>query len=64
MKTTTINKTKPGELIRLYPSETAPVWVRGHYDATSKTYSLTRHDDTNRETFRRGSCHCITGFTF
>lgn len=64
MKTTTINKTKPGELIRLFPSETAPVWVRGHYCRSSKRYSLTRYDDANAETFRRGATHCITGFTF
>ena len=64
MKTTTISKTKKGELIRLYPSDAAPVWVRGHYDAASKSYGLTRYDDANRETFRRGTTHCITGFTF
>ena len=64
MQTTTISKTKQGELIRLFPSETAPVWVRRHYDRASKRYSLTRYDDANAETFRRGTTHCITGFTF
>jgi hypothetical protein len=64
MKKTTINQTKPGALVRLIASDTAAVWVRGHYDATSKAYSLTRWSDASSEIFRRGFCPCFTGFTF
>jgi hypothetical protein len=64
MKKTTINQAKPGDLVRLTDSDSAPVWVRGHFDRASRSYSLTRWSDANSEVFRRGTCPCFVGFTF
>jgi hypothetical protein len=61
---TTIRKTAKGEFIRLKQSDTAPVWVRGHYDRESKTYALSKADDMNHETFVKGTRKCFVGFTY
>lgn len=34
---TTLKQLKPGTLFRLKDSESSPVWVRDHYDRSSKT---------------------------
>lgn len=36
MDKTTLNQLKPGTLFRLKDSESSPVWVRDHYDRSSK----------------------------
>jgi hypothetical protein len=59
-----LSNVKPGEFIRLKNSDTAPVWKKGHFDRTSKTYSLTKADDMNAETFRKGSVTVFVGFTY
>lgn len=38
MDKTTLKQLKPGTLFRLKDSESSPVWVRDHYDRSSKTY--------------------------
>jgi hypothetical protein len=55
---------KRGDYVRLKASETAPVWVRGEYDAASKRYSLTKADDMNHELMRKGDLVVYTGFTY
>lgn len=37
---TRVNKVNQGTYFKLKPTETAPVWVRDHYDKSSKTYML------------------------
>lgn len=37
MDKTTLKQLKPGTLFRLKDSESSPVWVRDHYDRSSKT---------------------------
>lgn len=39
MDKTTLKQLKPGTLFRLKDSESSPVWVRDHYDRSSKTYA-------------------------
>lgn len=59
---TTIRQAKKGEFVQL--KENGPVWVRGDYDRSSKTYCLTKFDDINREWFVLGSRKCFVGFDF
>jgi len=64
MNATTIAKVPKGEYIKLKNSDTAPVWVRGDYDKSTRTYELHRFDDVNRRTYKKGSTQVFTGFTF
>lgn len=61
---TPIRKTVKGEYVRLKNTDTAPVWVRGHYDRVSKSYALYRADDVNHETFVKGTRKVFVGFTY
>lgn len=40
MDKTTLKQLKSGTLFRLKDSESSPVWVRDHYDRSSKTLML------------------------
>jgi hypothetical protein len=53
-----------GEPVRFLKNDTSPVWVKGHYDRKSKTYSFTRWDDSNDERFVKPTRVCFIGFTF
>lgn len=48
-----IKDVKKGEFIHLKNDENSPIWIRGHYDATTKSYSLISYEDANREIFRK-----------
>jgi hypothetical protein len=61
---TTVSQVAKGEFVKFKDTETAPVWVKGHYDRPSKTYSFTKADDTNHECFRKASATCFVGFTY
>lgn len=62
MKATTISALKQGEFFKMKPTESAPVWVRGYYVREGKQYECYRYDNTNRETFRKGSTIVYTDF--
>lgn len=47
MDKTTLKHLKPGTLFRLKDSESSPVWVRDHYDRSSKTYACHKYEDYN-----------------
>ena len=64
MKASKLRDLPKGEFIRLKDSETAPVWVRGDYDRSSKTYSIYKYDDCNHEAFRKGGSLVYYDFTF
>lgn len=49
---------------KLNPSDTAPVWVRDHYDKSSKTYACHKYDDSNHEKFLKGTRKIYIDFTF
>ena len=38
MKAATIKQIKQGEFFKLQPTDSAPVWVRGHYCREDKTF--------------------------
>lgn len=58
-------KTLPrGEYVKLRQSETAPVWVKGEYDRSSKMYELHKFDDINQTIYRKGDSFAFIGFTF
>lgn len=46
MDKTTLKQLKPGTLFRLKDSESSPVWVRDHYDRSSKTYACHKYEDS------------------
>jgi hypothetical protein len=51
MEQVLLKQVKQGEYFRLKDNENAPLWVRNHYDRASKTYSCSKYDDSNHETF-------------
>jgi len=55
MDKTTLKQLKPGTLFRLKDSESSLVWVRDHYDRSSKTYACHKYYDSNHETFFKGT---------
>lgn len=61
---TKINKVNQGTYFKLNLQNTAPVWVRDHYDKVSKTYACHKYDDTNHEKFFKGTRDIYTNFTF
>ena len=61
---TTIEKIKKGEFFRIKDSETAPVWVRGDYDRSSKSYSVYLFDDICHERFFKKGRIVFIDFTF
>lgn len=64
MDKTTLKQLKPGTLFRLKDSESSPVWVRDHYDKSSKTYACHKYDDSNHEKFLKGKRKICIDFTF
>ena len=52
---TELRNVKAGDFFKLTLSETAPVWIRGHFDRKTKTFSAVDYDDVNRETFCKAS---------
>lgn len=64
MTTATIKTIKRGEFFKLSASENAPVWVRGYYYAPEKVYECYKYDDTNRETFLKGTRKVYIDFEF
>lgn len=64
MEQTTVRKCKPGEYVKLVPSEKAPVWVRTDYDRSSKTYWLKKFDDVCAGLAVKGDRTVYVGFTF
>lgn len=63
-RVTTINKVREGDFVRFKDTDTAPVWVRQHYDRASKTCSLCKYDDANHERFCKGTQKCYVDFEF
>lgn len=52
-KETQVNKVNQGTYFKLKPTDTAPVWVRDHYDKSSKTYACHKYDDSITKNFSR-----------
>lgn len=61
---TKVNKVNQGTYFKLKPTETAPVWIRGEYDKSSKSYSCYKYDDVNHEKFLKGNRDIYINFTF
>ena len=59
-----IKNVKPGEYVRLKPSETAPVWIRGAYDRSSEAYTLESWGDIGHSIQRKGSVVVYVDFEF
>ena len=60
----TLKSVKPGDYVRLKDSATAPVWIKGQYQADTRTYCLTRADDMNHDTYKAGTATVFVGFTY
>lgn len=59
---TTVKACKAGEYIRLVVN--GPVYIRGAYDRSTKSYELTCFDDIGRSRFLGGARRVFVGFTF
>ena len=60
-KKTKINKVNQGTYFKLKPTETAPVWVRDHYDRSSQPYAC---HNSNHEKFFKGNRDIYINFIF
>jgi hypothetical protein len=58
-----LSELKKGELFKMKESS-AVVWVRGEYDRATKMYSVYKFDDTNYESFHKGTFKVFTDFEF
>jgi hypothetical protein len=58
----TARELKQGEFVQFKAG--GPVWVRGSYDRTCKTYRFYSADDVNRERFTSGDKTLFIGFTY
>ena len=54
-KETRVNKVNQGTYFKLKPTDTAPVWVRDHYDKSSKTYACHKYDDSKSRKISQGN---------
>ena len=54
-KETTVNKVNQGTYFKLNPTDTAPVWVRDHFDKSSKTYACHKYDDSKSRKISQGN---------
>jgi hypothetical protein len=61
---TTASKVKKGEYVRFSNTDTAPVWVKGDYDRSSKKHSFSKADDMNREVFLKSTAKVFVGFEY
>lgn len=59
-----LKEIKQGELFKLKNTESAPVWVRGEYDHSSKRYSTYRYDDVCHERFVKVDTDVFVDFEF
>lgn len=50
-----VSKVKLGEYVHLKDDELSPLWIRGSYDRSSRSYSLVSYNDSNHELFTKGS---------
>lgn len=64
MKQTELRNVKHGEFFRLADSETAPVWVRGDYNRSSKKFEAYKYYDVNYWNEFRGSRIVFIDFIF
>lgn len=64
MKQTELRNVKHGEFFRLANSETAPVWVRGDYNRSSKKFKAYKYYDVNYWNEFRGSRIVFIDFIF
>lgn len=64
MKQTELRNVKQGEFFRLANSETAPVWVRGDYNRSSKKFEAYKYYDVNYWNEFRGSRIVFVDFEF
>ena len=63
-KKTKVNKINQGTYFKLKPTDTAPVWVRDHFDRATQTYACHKYEDSNHETFLKGNRDIYIDFTF
>lgn len=64
MKQTELRNVKHGDFFRLSNSETAPVWVRGDYNRSSKKFEAYKYDNVNYWNELRGSRVVFVDFEF
>lgn len=55
MRKTELKNVKREEFFRLADSESAPLWIRGEYDRSSKKYECYKYDDVSHWAEFRGT---------
>lgn len=64
MKQTELRNVKQGDFFRLANSDTAPVWVRGDYNRSSKKFEVYKYNNVNYWNEFRGSRIVFVDFEF
>ena len=64
MKQTELRNVKQGYFFRLSNSDTAPVWVRGDYNRSSKKFDAYKYNNVNYWNEFRGSRIVFVDFEF
>lgn len=64
MKQTILKNVKRGDFFRLTNSTTAPVWVRGEYNRSSKKFEAYKYYDVNYWNEFRGTRIVYVDFCF
>lgn len=63
MQALNLRNVKPGDFVkRKFDAKT--VYIKGHYDRASKSFSMIDFDDINREVFIKASATVFVGFDF
>jgi len=63
MHTLDVKNIKQGEYVKR-KADAKTVFVRGHYDAATKSYSLSDTEDFNREVFVKSGTQLFVGFDY
>lgn len=59
-----LSSLKKGEFFKLKPTSSSPLWVRGDYERSSKSYSCYKYDDVNHERFFKGTKKVFTHINY
>lgn len=64
MRQAQLRELKKGDFFRLSSSDTAPVWVRGEYNRSTKKYECYKFDDVNHWAELTSTRKVTTDFEF
>ena len=64
MQLVTLKQARKGEYIKLKPTESAPVWIRGDYCRSTNKYEIFKAEDCNHVAMKKAASLVYIGFTY